>query len=147
MTITYGSTAGGGPGATAPTTAAARPGRRSRSLPRAGRSRTSLHPQHHRQRPDRTLGAGLSFGSFTNASVTGTTVYIRQGTAGGFTVTGTSNDPESGIDHLTFPGGFGAGWTGGGADSSSFYTSAYTFSAAATRASRNKRDGDKRLGA
>src|SRR5207248_7809589 len=74
----------------------------------------------------------LNYGSFTNASVTGSTVYIRQGSAGGFTVTGTSSDTESGIDHLTFPSGFGAGWTGGGQDNSSPYTGVYTFSAAAT---------------
>src|SRR5205085_5168147 len=73
----------------------------------------------------------LSFGSFANASATGTTVYVRQGAAGGFTVTGTSSDAESGIDHLTFASGLGSGWTGGGADSSSPYTGAYTFSAAA----------------
>src|SRR6185295_9333931 len=42
------------------------------------------------------------------------------------------SDPESGIDHLTFPGGLGSGWTGGGQDNSSPYTGAYTFSAAAT---------------
>src|SRR5206468_3288181 len=69
---------------------------------------------------------------FTNASVTGSTVYIRQGSAGGFAVTGTSSDSESGIDHLTFPGGLGSGWTGGGQDNSSPYTGVYTFSAAAT---------------
>src|SRR6185295_9605340 len=42
------------------------------------------------------------------------------------------SDPESGIDHLTFPGGLGSGWTGGGQDNSSPYTGAYTFSPAAT---------------
>ncbi|MCA1684078.1 MAG: hypothetical protein LC708_02995, partial [Actinobacteria bacterium] len=75
---------------------------------------------------------GLTFGSFTNASVSGTTVYIRQGAAGGFTVTGTSSDTESGIDHLTFASGLGSGWTGGGADSSTPYTGAYTFNSSAT---------------
>ena len=75
---------------------------------------------------------GLTVGSFTNASATGTTVYIRQGIAGGFTVTGTSSDTESGIDHLTFASGLGAGWTGGGADSSSPYAGVYTFNSSAT---------------
>ena len=133
MTIVYGSTAGGGAGATAPTAAGSQTwqGQQKSS---SGGSLTNLGASPSITVNDTTAPSApsLSFGSLTNASVTGTTVYIRQGAAGGFTVTGTSNDPESGIDHLTFPGGFGAGWTGGGADSSSPYTSAYTFSAAAT---------------
>ena len=72
----------------------------------------------------------LSFGSFTNASATGSTVYYRTGVAGGFTVTGTASDPQSGIDHLTFPA-LGAGWAGGGADVTSPYTGVYTFGGAA----------------
>jgi hypothetical protein len=80
----------------------------------------------------------LTYGSFTNASATGTTVYIRQGVAGWFTVTGTSSDVESGIDHLTFASGLGAGWTGGGADSSSPYTGVYTFNSSATAPAGNQ---------
>ena len=72
----------------------------------------------------------LSFGSFTNASATGSTVYYRTGVAGGFTVTGTASDAQSGIDHLTFPA-LAAGWAGGGADTSSPYNGAYTFGAGA----------------
>jgi large repetitive protein len=73
----------------------------------------------------------LAFGSFTNASATGSTVYYEAGAAGSFTVTGTSGDAHSGIDHLTFPA-LGSGWTGGGADSSSPYEGVYTFGAGAT---------------
>ncbi len=72
----------------------------------------------------------LSFGSFTNASATGSTVYYRTGVGGGFSVTGTASDPQSGIDHLTFPG-LGSGWTGGGADTSSPYDGVYTFNGGA----------------
>ena len=73
----------------------------------------------------------LSFGSFTNASATGSTVYVRTGAAGGFTVTGTSADGQSGVDHLTFPS-LGSGWTGGGPDSSSPYQGVYSFDSSAS---------------
>jgi len=79
----------------------------------------------------------LSFGSFTNASVTGTTVYVRPGVAGGFTVTGTSSDGQSGVASLTFPA-LGASWTGGGADASSPYEGVYTYTAAASDPSGNQ---------
>jgi hypothetical protein len=79
----------------------------------------------------------LSFGSFTNASATGATVYVRPGAAGGFTVTGTSDDPESSVASMTFPA-FGAGWSGGGADGSSPYEGVYSFGAAATPPSGNQ---------
>src|SRR5207237_3825303 len=60
------------------------------------------------------------------------------GVAGGFTVTGTSNDAESGVDHLTFASGLGAGWNGGGADSISPYTGTYTFNSSATAPAGNQ---------
>src|SRR5581483_4414844 len=72
----------------------------------------------------------LSFGSFTNASQTGSVVYFRAGASGGFTVTGTSTSGPSGIASLTFPSGLGTGWSGGGVDSSSPYQGVYTFSGA-----------------
>ena len=72
----------------------------------------------------------LAFGSFGSASATGTTVFFRAGASGAFTVTGSSADPESGIRHLSFPS-LGAGWTGGGADSSDPYEGVYSFGGAA----------------
>ncbi|HVM16160.1 MAG TPA: chitobiase/beta-hexosaminidase C-terminal domain-containing protein, partial [Gaiellaceae bacterium] len=70
----------------------------------------------------------LAFGAFTNASATGTTVYVRPGTSGGFTVTATASDAQSGIGHVAFPS-FGGDWTGGGNDTTHPYTSAYAFTA------------------
>ena len=55
----------------------------------------------------------LSFGSFTAASATGATVFVRPGAAGGFTVTPSSTDPESGIEGFTLPS-LGSGWTHSG---------------------------------
>ncbi|HEY3183437.1 MAG TPA: Ig-like domain-containing protein, partial [Gaiellaceae bacterium] len=63
----------------------------------------------------------LAFSALTNASATGSTVYFRTGAAGGFTVTGSSVDGESGVASYAYPS-LGSGWSGGGA---------YTFSAAA----------------
>jgi len=79
----------------------------------------------------------LSFGSFSNASVTGSTVYVRPGVSGGFTVTGTSSDGQSGVASLTFPG-LGADWTGGGADAASPFEGVYTYTAAASAPSGNQ---------
>src|SRR6266542_2657425 len=139
VTVTYGSTAGGGPGATAPVPAGAQTWQ-AQEKSSAGGTLTNLAASPSITVNDVTAPSapGLTFGSFTNASVTGTTVYIHQGAAGGFAVTGTSNDAESGIDHLTFPGGFGTGWTGGGADSSSPYQGIYTFTAASTAPAGNQ---------
>src|SRR6266511_2131571 len=133
MTITYGGTGSGGPGATSPVPAGAQTWQAQENSSSGG-TLTNLCSSPSIPVNDTTAPSvpSLTFGSFTNASVTGTTVYIRQGSAGGFTVTGTSADVESGIDHLTFPSGFGTGWTGGGTDSSSPYNGVYTFSAAAT---------------
>src|SRR5207244_2483858 len=139
FTITYGSTAGGGPGATAPVPAGAQTWQ-AQEKSSSGGTLVNLASSPSITVADTTAPSApsLSFGSFTNASATGTTVYVRQGAAGGFTVTGTSNDAESGLDHLTFPSGLGAGWTGGGADSSSPYNGVYTFSAAATAPGGNQ---------
>jgi RHS repeat-associated protein len=68
----------------------------------------------------------LSFGSFSAASSTGTTVYFRWDGEVGFTVTGSSDDPESGIRHVTFPG-LAPGWSGGGDDAISPYQARYEF--------------------
>jgi hypothetical protein len=64
----------------------------------------------------------LSFSALTNASVTGSSVYYRSGAGGGFTVTPTSSDAESGIASYGFPS-LGTGWNGTGG--------AYTFAAGA----------------
>ncbi|HTL23333.1 MAG TPA: chitobiase/beta-hexosaminidase C-terminal domain-containing protein, partial [Mycobacteriales bacterium] len=139
FTITYGSTAGGGSGATAPGTAAAQTWQ-AQEKSSSGGTLTNLgsSPAITVNDPTAPSAPNLSVGSFTNASATGTTVYIRQGSAGGFTVTGTSSDPESGIDHLTFPNGLGSGWSGGGQDNSSPYTGAYTFTTAAAAPGGNQ---------
>src|SRR5205823_1340747 len=52
----------------------------------------------------------LSFGSFTNASTTGSTVYVRTGHAGAFTVTASSSDAETGVSSYGFPS-LGSGWS------------------------------------
>ncbi|HEX9504802.1 MAG TPA: hypothetical protein VGA62_02235, partial [Acidimicrobiia bacterium] len=139
FTITYGSTAGGGPGATAPVPAGAQTWQ-AQEKSSSGGTLTNLASSPSITVNDVTAPSSpsLGFGSFTNASATGTTVYIRQGAAGGFTATGTSSDTESGIDHLTFASGLGAGWTGGGADSSSPYTGVYTFNSSATAPAGNQ---------
>jgi hypothetical protein len=71
----------------------------------------------------------LSFGSFTNASATGTTVFFRQGVTGGFTVTSSATDAETGIASTSFPA-LGAGWTHTGG--------AYSFDTTATPPSGNQ---------
>ncbi len=79
---------------------------------------------------ERPTDPALSFGSFTNASATGTTVFIREGVAGGFTVISDS-DSQSGIDHHTFPG-LGGAWTGGGNVAGDPASAPYTFTAGDT---------------
>ena len=64
----------------------------------------------------------LSFSSLTSASVTGSTVYVRSGAAGGFTVSGSSTDAQSGISSYGYPA-LGSGWTEAGG--------AYTFASGA----------------
>jgi hypothetical protein len=133
FTITYGDTGSGGPGATAPVPAGGQTWQAQEKSSSGGTlMNLAASPSITVNDPTPPSAPGLSFGSFTSASATGTTVYIRQGTAGGFTVTGTSSDTESGIDHLTFASGLGTGWAGGGADSSSPYAGAYTFNSSAT---------------
>ena len=53
----------------------------------------------------------LSFSSFTNAAATGSTVYFRPGVAGGFRVSASSSDTQSGVASFTFPA-LGSGWSG-----------------------------------
>ncbi len=65
----------------------------------------------------------LSFGSFTNASATGTTVYVREGASGGFTVTADATDPDSGVASHAFP----SFWGEGGSVASDPAATAYTF--------------------
>jgi hypothetical protein len=68
----------------------------------------------------------LGFSDLVNASVAGSTVYYRSGSAGGFTVTAASTDAQSGVSSYSFPA-LGTGWSGAvaGADD------AYTFTGAA----------------
>ena len=53
----------------------------------------------------------LSFSAFSNAALAGGVVYFRSGAAGGFTVTASSSDAESGIAGYAFPA-LGSGWSG-----------------------------------
>jgi large repetitive protein len=69
---------------------------------------------------------GLSYSALTNAVVAAGTVYVRPGTAGGFTVTASSNDPESGTASYGFPA-LGSGWTSSGSGDAR----AYAFDASA----------------
>ncbi|HEY7396767.1 MAG TPA: Ig-like domain-containing protein [Gaiellaceae bacterium] len=55
----------------------------------------------------------LTFGSFTNASASGSTIFVRPGSNGGFTVGASSTDPESGVASTSWPS-LGAGWTNAG---------------------------------
>ncbi|HEU4840416.1 MAG TPA: chitobiase/beta-hexosaminidase C-terminal domain-containing protein, partial [Ilumatobacteraceae bacterium] len=60
----------------------------------------------------------------------GSTVFFRPGTNGGFTVSATTADGGSGVQHVAFPA-LGANWTGGGNDAGAPYAQAYTFDASA----------------
>jgi hypothetical protein len=64
----------------------------------------------------------FAFSGFTRASATGTTVYFKTGTAGGFTVTPTATDAETGVSSYAYPA-LGSGWSN--------TAGAYTFTAAA----------------
>nr|MDQ3822747.1 Ig-like domain repeat protein [Actinomycetota bacterium] len=87
--------------------------------------------QHVRIDPTAPAPPTLSFGSFENASASASTVFYRPGVAGGFTVSAAAEDSQSGIDRVSFPG-LGAGWSGGGDDSSAPYEGAYTFASGAS---------------
>src|SRR5207245_2957837 len=68
----------------------------------------------------------FSFSALTNAAVTGGVVYFRTGAAGGFTVTASSTDAQSGVASYAFPA-LGSGWSGspsGASDAYSFGSSA-----------------------
>ena len=92
FTIAYGSTAGGGSGASAPSTAASQVWQAQQKSSSGGTlTNLTTSPAISVDDPTAPSNPSLSYGSLTNASVTGSTVYIRQGSAGGFTVTGTSS--------------------------------------------------------
>ena len=67
----------------------------------------------------------LSFSALTSAywSGTGTTLYFKGGSSGGFTLTPSSTDPETGIANYNYPS-LGTSW--------SHTAGAYTFTSAAT---------------
>ena len=88
-------------------------------------SRQHRHlPGHRPRRHHRTHRPTLSYAAFTNAYAAGTTVYFQGGAAGGFTVTPSSTDNESGVSGYTFPGLGGGAW--------SQTNGVYTFTSAAT---------------
>ena len=64
----------------------------------------------------------LGYSALTNAFQSAGTVYFKQGGAGGFTVTATSSDPQSGVASTTYPA-LGSGW--------SETSGAYTFNSSA----------------
>ena len=70
----------------------------------------------------------LSFSAFTNAywPSTGTTVYFKAGSPGGFTLTPSSTEPASGIASYSYPS-LGSGWSN--------TNGAYTFTGSAATAS------------
>ncbi|MDX6484081.1 MAG: hypothetical protein QOE95_1852, partial [Gaiellaceae bacterium] len=57
----------------------------------------------------------LGYSGFANAHATGSTVYFRPGSSGGFTVTPSSTDAESGVASYSYPS-LGTGWTRSGGD-------------------------------
>jgi len=59
----------------------------------------------------------FSFSALTNAAATGQTVYFRTGVGGGFTITASASDGESGIASYSFPA-LGSGWSGSEAGAS-----------------------------
>ncbi len=65
-----------------------------------------------------------------NSFISGTRVFVKPqaGFSGGFTVTATSADSNSGLNRITFP--TPAGMTGGGDDTSSPYSATYSWSGA-----------------
>ncbi|MDX6452423.1 MAG: hypothetical protein QOH16_2472, partial [Gaiellaceae bacterium] len=65
----------------------------------------------------------LAFSALTNASLTGSTLYFNPAGTGGFTLTPTSTDPESGVASYSYPA-LGSGWTRAG--------SAYSYTTGAT---------------
>ncbi len=68
----------------------------------------------------------FGFSALTNAVASGQTVFFRPGVAGGFRVTSSSADPQSGVASYLFPA-LGSGWSG--TQSGANYD--YSFSAAA----------------
>ncbi len=56
----------------------------------------------------------LAWSALNLAYQSGSTVYFKQGGTGGFTVTATSSDPQSGLQSTNYPS-LGTGWTSGGA--------------------------------
>ncbi|MGH2949168.1 MAG: RHS repeat-associated core domain-containing protein, partial [Solirubrobacteraceae bacterium] len=75
-------------------------------------------------------GPTLSYRELTSAGTAGDTVWLRRGTAGGFTVTAAAADAESGIRRVSFPA-LGDGWTGGGDVTAAPYRMRYRFTAGA----------------
>jgi len=57
----------------------------------------------------------LAFSGFTGAHATGSTVYFRPGSSGGFTVTPSSTDAQSGVASYSYPS-LGTGWSRSGGD-------------------------------
>jgi hypothetical protein len=71
--------------------------------------------------------------------ISGTTVFTnpQSGLTGGFTVTSAATDAESGVQNVSFPS-LGAGYSGGGTDTTSPYTGTYTWSGSSATSSGPK---------
>ncbi|HST54965.1 MAG TPA: N,N-dimethylformamidase beta subunit family domain-containing protein [Solirubrobacteraceae bacterium] len=97
-----------------------------------GSSATTTHTLLVNASPPSTPALTLS-GATGNTSINASTVYTnpQSGNAGGFTVAASTSDAFTGIQKVTFPtlSGFSSG---GGADTSSPYQSAYTWTGAAS---------------
>ena len=63
----------------------------------------------------------LAFSALTNAVASGGTIYFRPGTAGGFDVSASSTDGESGVASYSFPA-LGAGWSASGTGATRTYS-------------------------
>ena len=85
-------------------------------------------------------GPALALSAATgNSFISGSTVYTnpQAGLSGGFTVTATTADPETGIAQVAFPS-LGSGYSGGGTVTGQSYTSTYTWSGSGATATGQK---------
>ena len=123
------------PPATATATASAFPTSSETSATRLQPARTRRSTLRLRPSP-LTLPRSRAERERSTTSPASSTLWFRPAGTGSFTLNATTSDPQSGIDHVSFPDLSGvSGWSGaGGNDSSSPYASptSYSWSAGAT---------------